>query len=288
MNQAISTRSIRANGINFTYREAGSGPLVLCIHGFPDTAESFDEVLTQLASMGYRAVAPFTRGIAPTEAPADDDYSVLTLGRDVLALITALGAERATLIGHDWGAGAAYAAAALEPSRIERLVTLAVPPPKINRLTPAWLAMALFFQVTPLATRALSAGHGAAIDFIYRAVSPGWHFGPEATAPFKAVLAAPGGARSAIGTYRSIVRGMVSGARKASAGVLLKKIEVPTMIVLGAADPTNRGAPLERMGDAFAAPYELVMLEGAGHFPHREKPEAFAKHLERFLGPTPR
>jgi pimeloyl-ACP methyl ester carboxylesterase len=118
---------VRANEVDFAYFEAGQGPLVLCLHGFPDTAWSFVPVLNRLAAGGYHAVAPFMRGYPPSELGPGGDYRIITLGRDALALIEALGAQRAFLVGHDWGAVAAYIAAALAPERIERMVTAALP-----------------------------------------------------------------------------------------------------------------------------------------------------------------
>src|SRR5947209_9869516 len=104
---------IEANGLRFAYFEEGQGPLVLLLHGFPDTAHTWDEVRPALAGAGYRAVSPFMRGYFPTAIPADGKYDSETLGRDALALIEALGEKQAVVVGHDWGASAAYAAAAL-------------------------------------------------------------------------------------------------------------------------------------------------------------------------------
>ena len=117
--------AVIANDINFHYLEMGEGPLVLCMHGFPDHAYSFRHLLPDLARAGFRAVAPFMRGYAPTEAPKDGRYQGALLCRDVLALIGALGAERAYLVGNDWGAGAVSGAAVLEPEKVAKLVTLA-------------------------------------------------------------------------------------------------------------------------------------------------------------------
>src|SRR5262245_36918533 len=102
---------ITANGLQFAYYEVGSGPLILLLHGFPDTAHTWFDVQPQLAASGYRVVAPFMRGYSPTKTPADGSYSALNLGRDVLELIKVLGESQAIVIGHDWGAFAAYAAA---------------------------------------------------------------------------------------------------------------------------------------------------------------------------------
>src|ERR1700761_9715000 len=101
---------VGTNGLNFAYLEEGSGSLVLMLHGFPDTAHSWDDLRPRIAAKGYRAVSPFMRGYHPTGIP-DRDTDQETLARDPLALIEALGASQAVIIGHDWGASAAYGAA---------------------------------------------------------------------------------------------------------------------------------------------------------------------------------
>jgi pimeloyl-ACP methyl ester carboxylesterase len=84
--------------------EAGSGPLALCLHGFPDTAWTWQHLLPALAGAGFRAVAPFTRGYAPTGIPADGAYQAGALVADAVALHQVLGGDGdAVLIGHDWG-----------------------------------------------------------------------------------------------------------------------------------------------------------------------------------------
>src|SRR6201989_2550038 len=94
---------VDANGLTFAYLEEGSGPLVLMLHGFPDTAHTWDDLRSRIAAKGYRAVSPFMRGYRPTGVPASDPDQE-TLVRDALALIDALGADEAIVIGHDWGA----------------------------------------------------------------------------------------------------------------------------------------------------------------------------------------
>src|SRR6202161_4476444 len=115
---------IDANGLRFAYLEEGSGPLVLLLHGFPDTAHTWDDLRPRIAAKGYRAVSPYMRGYQPTAIPARDADQE-TLARDPLALIDALGASEAVVIGHDWGASAAYGAAALGPDRVKKLFVLA-------------------------------------------------------------------------------------------------------------------------------------------------------------------
>src|SRR6185369_9320449 len=108
MSGGITQRTVDANGISFAVLEAGEGPLALCLHGFPDTAESWRPLLGDLAAAGYHAVAPFLRGYAPSGCPADGDVPVGALVSDACALHEALGGDgRAVIIGHDWGAGTA-------------------------------------------------------------------------------------------------------------------------------------------------------------------------------------
>ncbi len=125
---ADAIRFVEANGLKFAYLEEGSGPLVLMLHGFPDTAHTWDDLRPRIAAKGYRAVSPFTRGYHPTAIP-DRDADQETLARDALALIEALGASEAVIIGHDFGAAAAYGAAALGPDRVKKLFAARHPPP---------------------------------------------------------------------------------------------------------------------------------------------------------------
>src|SRR5688572_20314197 len=102
---------IKANGIDFVAYERGSGPLLLCLHGFPDHARSFRHQIGPLADAGYRVVVPYMRGYAPTGPAPDGNYQTASLARDTIALIEALRADNAVVFGHDWGAMAAYGAA---------------------------------------------------------------------------------------------------------------------------------------------------------------------------------
>lgn len=127
--QAFKTGTVQANGIRFHFLEAGAGPLALCLHGFPDSPWTYRYLLPELAKAGYRTVAPFMRGYAPTEVPADARYQTSALAADVVALHRALGGDgKSVLIAHDWGSVAAFGAAAQAPERWRRCVIMNVPP----------------------------------------------------------------------------------------------------------------------------------------------------------------
>src|SRR5215510_4373527 len=175
---ASRTGSVEANGITFHYLEMGSGPLVLCLHGFPDNAHTYSALLPVLAGAGFRAVAPFMRGYAPSSPAPDGRYQSVLLAQDALALIAALGGGRGFLVGHDWGAAAAYGAAALEPARIERLVTLGAAHPAAVRgaLATSYerhrrIWHAYFFQM-PFADQVVAARDFAFIEDWWRDASP--------------------------------------------------------------------------------------------------------------------
>ena len=183
----LRERKVAANGIEFGILEAGTGPLALCLHGFPDSARTWRHLLPELADAGFHAVAPFTRGYAPTGLGAD--YSTASLVADVTALHEALGGdESAVLIGHDWGAEAAYGAAAAAPERWRRVVTMAVPPLALDeRLFSDYDQLRRFFYMfflrTPGAERVVAADDMAFIDRLWADWSPGY----DASADLRAV-----------------------------------------------------------------------------------------------------
>ena len=127
----LSEGRVTVNDVELAYLEAGpaDGPLALCLHGFPDSAWTWRLLAPELVDAGFRVVAPFLRGYAPSAVPADGRFQAGVLSSDALALHSALGGDgSAVLIGHDWGALAAYGAASGGPGRWRRIVAAAVPP----------------------------------------------------------------------------------------------------------------------------------------------------------------
>src|SRR6185437_15422499 len=166
---------VDANGLRFAYLEEGSGPLVLMLHGFPDTAHTWDDLRSRIAAKGYRAVNPFMRGYRPTAIPACDADQE-TLAHDAIELIEALGATEAIVIGHDWGAAAAYGAAALAPERVAKLFVLAIPHPGALKpsLKKLWGVRHFVTYKLPGAPERFARNDFAALPAIYRRWSPNW------------------------------------------------------------------------------------------------------------------
>src|SRR5215831_9429303 len=125
---SITHRQLQAGSLSMHVAEAGEGPLVILLHGFPESWYSWRHQLTALAAAGYHAVAPDQRGYCQTDAPADPgQYTMLHLTGDVIALMDALGEERAVVAGHDWGAPVAWHTALLRPDRVRGVIGLSVP-----------------------------------------------------------------------------------------------------------------------------------------------------------------
>src|SRR3984893_2011648 len=128
MTTEVTHRTIETNGIRIHLAEAGTGPLVLLCHGFPESWYSWRHQLWALAEAGFHAVAPDMRGYGRTDRPeAIDQYTLLHLVGDVVGLLDALGAEQAVIAGHDWGAPGAWHAALVRPDRFRAVIGLSVP-----------------------------------------------------------------------------------------------------------------------------------------------------------------
>jgi pimeloyl-ACP methyl ester carboxylesterase len=126
----VRHRMVDAGGLPLHIAEAGEGPLVILLHGFPESWYSWRHQLTALAAAGYHAVAPDQRGYAQTGPPpgaVTTDYTILHLTGDVLALMDALDAPTAVVAGHDWGAPVAWHAGLLRPDRVRGVIALSVP-----------------------------------------------------------------------------------------------------------------------------------------------------------------
>lgn len=266
-------RFVEANGLRFGYLEAGRGPLVLLVHGFPDTPHTWEHALPAFAAAGFRAVAPATRGYHPTAVPADGAYDSDTLGRDLVALIEALGEERAIVIGHDWGASAAYSAAALAPERVQLLVVFAIPHPRSIKPTPG-LAWKLRHFVTLRRTGAadrVRRDDFALVDELVQRWSPSWQVPAGETARVKAAFRAPGALEAALGYYRAIRVRLPASHRPA--------ITVPTIAFAGEHDLISPRA-YEKARHCFTGSYEVIQIPG-GHFAHREHPDHVIPELVR-------
>ena len=286
----IEQGRVTANGLEFGYLATGKGPLALCLHGFPDSAWTWRYLLPELAAAGFRAVAPFMRGYAPTSVPSDGRYQTGALATDALALHDVLGGDGdAVIVGHDWGAAATYGAAAHEPGRWRRVVTMAVPP--AGALAGAFFSYPQFkrsfymflFQL-PMAESLVAANDLAFIEGLWSDWTGPAYDATADVAHVKDCLREPANLTAALGYYRSMLGTLppapeLSDVQAATAAPTPQ----PTLYVQGA-DDRALGIELAKGAEAFLGPgSRMEVVEDANHFLHLEKPTEINKLVVDFV-----
>lgn len=269
---------VTANGIDFTCLEAGEGPLLLLLHGYPDNAWSWEHQMPAFAAAGYRVVAPFLRGFPPSEIPASGFYDRATLAMDVKGMVEALSPDAPChLVGQDWGAALSYGALAAFPRLFASAVVMAIPHPVLvaESLTdPIQIARAFhwwFFQLPGLAEQAVPANDFALIDYLWDQWSPG-HDDPAHVARIKTMLAQPGAVAATLGYYRAAFNPALQDPALAQLRAQLDgPITVPTLALCGADDV--RVDPMSRQANRFSGSYRFDVVPDSGHFLHRERPD---------------
>ncbi|MFK7805886.1 MAG: alpha/beta fold hydrolase [Anaerolineae bacterium] len=282
----IKEGTIQANGLEFSYIEMGEGEPVFCFHGYPDTAHTWVPTLQVLATNGYRAIAPFMRGYYPTEIPADNEYSAVDLGQDVLALIAAFGYERAKVIGHDWGAMAVYSAASQTQTAISKMITVAIPHPRALKPTLGGLWKSRHFisyQIRWYALWQHQRNIAEQVSGIFKRWSPDWKFGTDEVDPVVHALSQPGRIEAALGYYWSFGADQRGERNKRLRNTIFKKTEVATLCIVGANDGALDPQQMVNTPAAFSGPYEYKIISGSGHFLHQEKPDKFHQLVLNFF-----
>lgn len=285
----IEIRNIEANGIRFALLEAGDGPLLLLLHGYPDNAWTWEWQIPSLARAGFRVVAPFLRGYPPSEVPARGYFDMATLVTDVRALIDGLNAGQAAfVVGQDWGAAITYGLLAACPDSVRRAAALAIPhPAQIRRTLKRSPRHAIrsfhwfLYQLPWLPELMIRYRDGAFIRTLWRLWSPGFD-DEEHVAEIRQMMASPGVVEATLAYYRAIFRsdrqdpGLADVRERLSA-----PIRVPTLVLCGSQD--MRAEMLAEQAEFFTSEYDWQIVDGAGHFLHREKPEAVNRFLIDWL-----
>ena len=271
--------SFAHGALRFSAQAMGKGPIVLCLHGFPDNATSFRHQLPALAEAGYRAISLTLRGYEASSLPADADYSMEAIAADILAVIDSIGEGPVHLIGHDWGAAVAYAAAAASPERFISLTTMAVPHagrfareglriPKQLRLS--WYMG--FFNIPWVSDWVVSRRDYQFIRKLWRDWSPGWDPEPHIVDGVIETLSQPGVRSAALGYYRAALslKALLVTAEEAH-----YPVPVPTLALSGERDGCIATDVFERLmvDEDFPAGLTFHRVLGAGHFLHQEQPQ---------------
>jgi pimeloyl-ACP methyl ester carboxylesterase len=273
------------NGMRMHYVQAGSGgDVVVCLHGFPEFWWSWRH---QLAALQGRAtvIAPDLRGYGASGSPRHG-YQPDGLVQDVVGLIDALGVDRVTLVGHDWGGVLAWWTAITHPWRVARLAVLAAPHPArfppFGRVSWSQWRRSWYiglFQLPWLAERALRASHWGAIERSLAPLrqAPG-RFGPRDTERVVQEIARPGALSAALAYYRAAAQ---VGPRGMFRGTGLR-VSAPTLVLWGAEDP-YLGIELTRGLEPFVDDLSLEVIPGCSHWIQQDAPELVNARLTALL-----
>jgi pimeloyl-ACP methyl ester carboxylesterase len=294
-------RYVAANGARFHVVEATPGgptgqdpPLVLLLHGFPEFWWSWRHQLPALAGHGYRAVAMDLRGYGGSDKPPRG-YDPVTLARDVVGVVKALGARRAVVVGQGWGGYVGWTAATLHPANVQGLCAVAAPHPSTmlpvvlsgigSPRTLGVLRHILAMQAPFVPERRLSRrGSSYVADHLRGWSSAASSFPDEDTAQrYHQVLGLWPAAHCALEYHRWLARSRMRADGRRYNALMRAPVSVPVCLVHGADDPVLPLRGSLRSRELVAADFEAHALPRTGHFPHEEDPAAFESVLLPWL-----
>ncbi|WP_280423598.1 alpha/beta fold hydrolase [Nocardia carnea] len=274
-------RTVRVGALDFEVRvhpgEPVRGADVLLLHGFPQSAASWDSVSERLSARGVRSYAPEQRGYSPGARPADvASYRLSELRADIVGLCDALGLRQVHLVGHDWGAIVAWDVAARYPDRVASLTALSVPHPaafaRARENDPAQAEKSeymTFFQQPDAPEELLLANDCAGLRAGFGETVP-----VEQAAQHIARLREPGAMTAALNWYRA------SGDSWSS----VPPVDVPTTFVWSDADQAVARSGVEATAEYVKAEYHLVVLEGVSHWIPEEAPDPLSRIILDRIG----
>lgn len=275
--------SVRSDVLDIAYDDVGdpSGVPVVLLHGWPDTARGWRHLAQGLASSGFRAIIPDTRGTGATTFRSPDttrDGQAVALAQDTIDLTDALGLNRFAVVGHDWGARAAYTLAALVPARITGVVALALAyQPRGHFEMPNFLqARGFWYQWLMYVDDGVEAIRRDPVAFARVQWDtwspPGWFDDDEFTTTARG-FGNPDWTAITLNAYRS--RFLANEPRDVRYDELRRRLDTvdhvstPTLMLQGGSDFCDPPATSEGLDGHFDS-YRRVVLDGVGHFPHRE------------------
>jgi len=267
-----------------------TGPIALCLHGFPDTAYSFRKLAPHLVAAGYRVIAPFMRGYVPSSSASDRSYHLGALMDDALQVRAVCNPTEAdVIIGHDWGAIAATGLAAMPDSPFRKAVVMSVPPSAtlrplrrgVLKLLPAQLVRSWYisyFQVPFLPERS-----SWIVPLLWRRWSPGYA-AAEDLRHVSAAIGAPDRWRAALGPYRATIRNTAPPARYAELHRWwTEPPRIPTLYLHGSDDGCMTADFTPFVAAVLPGGSAAVVVEHAGHFLQLERPDEVGRRIVEFL-----
>lgn len=268
-------RRLEVNGIGLNVLDQGEGPAVVLLHGFPDSMHLWRHQIPALTAAGLRVIAPDLRGFGESDAPEEvEAYALATVLADVVALLDALGVDRARVVGHDWGAAVAWGMATLQAARVERLVAMSVGHPANFLSTPeqrrlSWYMLLFQFPETEeLLTRD-----------DWRLFREAFEEGGDMDR-YLEDLARPGRLTAALNWYRA----NISAESFAGSGLFsLPAVEAPTMGIWSSGDSALTEEQMERSGEHVSGPWRYERIDDASHWMSVDAPDRVSELLVDFL-----
>lgn len=282
-------RDLTANACRFHLVEAGEGPLVVLLHGFPTFWWTWRHQLVTLAEAGFRAVAMDLRGYGGSDHPPHG-YDPLTLAADVAGVIRSLGESEAVVIGHGWGAIVAWTVAAQYPEMVTGLVSVGMPHPVLLRNAyigaPEQRRLARYvvgFQRPFVPERQLTRDDAALVeDFLRRWSGSDWP-DAETARTYRAAMLVPHTAHCSVEFHRWAVRSIPRRDGRRFQMSVADPVQTPVLLVHGQRDGAILPSSVDGSEAYAALSYERVDLPDVGHFPHEEDPAAFDAVLMPWL-----
>lgn len=281
----------KVNGVKLHYAEAGSGDLVMLLHGFPEFWYSWRHQIEALAPH-FHVVAPDMRGYNLSDKPPrPEDYRIEVMVEDVIGLLDHFGAKKASIVGHDWGASVTWTLAQKHPERVSKLAALQVPPAPVWRANMtvkqflrSWYM--LFFQIPGLPESLISKNDFASIRKVFKeSVGRKDSFSDEDIERYVEALRQPGSVKAGIDYYRGNIRRLVARMNKRGAKGNLShgRIRVPTLFIYGEQDHAVVPATVRNVRAFIDAPYFELRIPDAGHWVQNEAPDEVNEALLKFL-----
>ena len=278
--------TLQNSGLSFSMNDYGtassSGPTVLCLHGFPDNANSYRKQIDDFVTAGYRVLVPTMRGYEPSSIPSDNNFVVEAMISDVLAWLDELELTQVHLVGHDWGSVIAQSTAAQAPERFLSLTAIAVPQPRRflqigmvkvpSQLIKSWYMM--FSQLPGISDYLYRRNDFALIRYLWRKWAPGLELSDAEWQDLSQTFSAPGVLKATLSYYRQNMSLPILLHIKPGVANNLGAIAVDTLAITGANDGCvdTRVYDYSFLEEDFPKGIRMERITGAGHFVHQEVP----------------
>lgn len=293
-------RTVQTPLLDIVVEDTGpaEGPPVILLHGWPDCPRTWDRMVPTLHEAGLRTIVPYLRGFGPTrfrDAAAMRSGQLSALGRDLLQLADALRLQQFSVVGHDWGARAAYVGACLAPERVQHCIALSVgwgtnTPAQSLSLQQTQNYWYQWVMALPRGEELLRHDRRAFTRHLWQVWSPGWSVSDAEFETTAAAFENPDWADVVLHSYRSRWGHAPADPSCAEIEARLAAhpvIHAPTLVLHGDADPCNGPETSEGKEALFAGPYRRALLPGVGHFPQREAARQVLAEAVPFLSSRP-